>query len=167
MPPLTEGRTPGDFLLFEESVESSFEVSCYSSLGSPSYFCLFCRSGDTDILAQPVIRSLSIQNDTTKKKSNVLTELSQGQMYHLTQRNVHEGAQYDRFAYDRRQTVLLSAEDIGLLGLRRDEYQSPKRVRYVFSGRVSEPGQLNVLFVYNNRGIAIDGKYLRVVNLNQ
>ena len=80
---------------------------------------------------------------------------------------MHESADYDRFAYNQRQTILLSSEDIGLLGLKRSNYQSPKRVKYTFSGTLTEPGQLHVLFVYNNRGLHIDGKRLTVVNINQ
>ena len=36
----------------------------------------------------------------------------------MTQRNVNPLADYDRAAYNRRQTILLSAEDIGLMGLK-------------------------------------------------
>ena len=153
------------FQLHEVPVAGDFETTVYSSLGSPSFFCFFCRSTSSDILQQPKILNLSIQCETTSKKSNVVTDLSIGQLYHLTQRNVHPTAEYDRVAFNRRQTVLLSTEDIGLVGLRRSEYQSPKRVRYNFSGSVDVPGQLNVLFVYSNRGLHIDGKRLQIVNL--
>ena len=96
---------------------NTFEVEIFSELGSPSYFCVFCRSSTTDILQQPIVKTLSVFNGTTKKKSNTVTELSVSQLYHLTQRNVHAFAEYDREAFTRRQTVLLSAEDVGLLGL--------------------------------------------------
>ena len=88
-------------------------------------------------------------------------------MYHLTQRNVHAGAEYDRAAYDRRQTVLLSAEDVGMLGLKGDEYQKAKRVRYIVSGTTDKPGQLYIVLIYNNRGLHIDGRRLQVVTLHE
>ena len=43
-------------------VGSAFEFTCFSELGSPSYFCFFCRSATTDILQQPLIKTLSIFN---------------------------------------------------------------------------------------------------------
>ena len=146
---------------------NEFNFTCFSELGSPSYFCFFCRSATTDILQQPLIKTLSIMNETTKKKSNSIQELSIGQMYHLTQRNVHAGAEYDRTAFNRRQTVLLSAEDVGMLGLRSSEYQKAKRVEYSFSGTTDRPGQLYVVMVYNNRGLHIDGRRLQLVTLHE
>jgi hypothetical protein len=145
----------------------AFEVEIFSELGAPSYFCLFCRYASTDILQQPQIRTLSIFNSTTKKKSNVVTDLDISQLYHLTQRNVHPDAQYDKHAFKRRQTVLLSTEDIGLLGLNHNQYQKAKRVRYIFSGTTDDPCQLNVVMVYNNRGLHIDGRRLQVVTLHE
>ena len=147
--------------------DGTFEIEIFSELGSPSYFCLFCRSATTDILQQPIIKTLSIYNGTTKKKSNVVQDLSVSQLYHLTQRNVHPAAQYDKDAFRRRQTVLLSTEDIGLLGLKADEYQKAKRVRYVFSGTTDDPGQIYIVLVYNNRGLHIDGRRLQVVTLHE
>ena len=88
-------------------------------------------------------------------------------MYHLTQRNVHPAAQYDRESFRRRQTILLSAEDIGMLGLSADEYQKAKRVRYVISGTTDNPGQMYIVLVYNNRGLHIDGRRLQVVTLHE
>ena len=146
---------------------NEFEFTCFSELGSPSYYCFFCRSATTDILQQPLIKTLSIFNETTQKKSNSVQELSIGQMYHMTQRNVHAGAEYDRTAFNRRQTVLLSAEDVGLLGLRSFEYQKAKRVQYSFSGTTDRPGQLYVVLVYNNRGLHIDGRRLQLVTLHE
>ena len=156
------------FREFKRSVTGNeFKVTCFSELGSPSYFCFFCRSATTDILQQPLINTLSIFNETTKKKSNSIQDLSIGQMFHLTQRNVHAAAEYSRAAYNRRQTVLLSAEDVGLLGLRAHEYQKAKRVEYTFSGTTDRPGQLYVVLVYNNRGLHIDGRRLQVVTLHE
>ena len=152
--------------LYESPIAgNAFDLECYSHMGAPAYFCVFCRSSSTDLLEQPRVRTLSIQCVTTSKKSNVITELSAGQLYHLTQRNVHDLAEYDRFAYDTRQTILLSTEDIGLVGLETNEYQKEKRVTYRFSGTLTEPGVLNVMLIYNNRGLFIEGRRLRVVNL--
>ena len=97
----------------------------------------------------------------------MVQDLSVSQLFHLTQRNVHPGAQYDKDTFRRRQTVLLSAEDVGLLGLTADEYQKAKRVRYVFSGITDKPGQLYIVMVYNNRGLHIDGRRLQVVTLHE
>ena len=148
--------------------DGTFEVEVFSELGAPSYFCFFCRGTRTDILQQPIIRTLSIYNATTKKKSNVVQDLSVSQLFHLTQRNVHPQAQYDKDAFRRRQTVLLSTEDIGMLGLTPDQYQKAKRVNYVFSGTTdSILGNLYVVLVYNNRGLHIDGRRLQVVTLHE
>jgi hypothetical protein len=146
---------------------NEFEYELFSELGSPSYFCVFCRSKTTDILQQPIIKTLSIFNGTTKKKSNTVTEMSVSQLYHLTQRNVHAAAEYDRDAFTRRQTLLLSAEDVGMLGLKSEEYQKAKRVRYIISGRTDKPGQLYIVLIYNNRGLHIDGRRLQVVTLHE
>jgi hypothetical protein len=156
------------FREFKRSVTGNeFEVTCFSELGSPSYFCFFCRSATTDILQQPLIKTLSIFNETTQKKSNSIQDVSIGQLFHLTQRNVHAAAEYSRAAYNRRQTVLLSAEDVGLMGLRAHEYQKAKRVEYTFSGTTDRPGQLYIVLVYNNRGLHVDGRRLQVVTLHE
>ena len=147
---------------------NTFEMEVYSELGAPSYFCIFCRRRpEADILQQPIIKTLSIFNGTTKKKSNVVQDMRVSQLFHLTQRNVHPASQYGRQAFNRRQTILLSTEDIGMMGLKSDEYQKAKRVRYVFSGTTNEPGQLHVVLVYNNRGLHIDGRRLQVVTLHE
>ena len=146
---------------------NTFDFNCYSSLGSPSYFCLFCRGASTDVLQQPRIKTLSVFNNTTQKKSNSIQDMSQGQLYHLTQRNVHAAAEYDRFAYNRRQTILLSAEDVGMMGLKSFEYQKAKRVNYRFTGTVDHPGILYVVLIYNNRGLHVDGRRLATVTLHE
>ena len=146
---------------------AQFEITCFSELGSPSYFCFFCRSASTDILQQPLIKTLSIFNETTQRKSNSIQDVSIGQLFHLTQRNVHAAAEYSRDAYNRRQTILLSAEDVGLMGLRSFEYQKAKRVQYTFSGTTDRPGELYIVLVYNNRGLHIDGRRLQVVTLHE
>ena len=53
------------------------------------------------------------------------------------------------------------------MGLTHDEYQKPKRVTYRFSGRTSDPGNLYIVVVYNNRGLAVDGRRLQVVTLHR
>ena len=93
--------------------------------------------------------------------------MSIGQLYHLTQRNVHPAAEYNRAAFKRRQTLLLSTEDVGLLGLLPYQYQKAKRVNYVLNGITDVPGRLYVVLVYNNRGLHIDGRRLEVVTLHE
>ena len=157
-----------EFREFKTTVtDNTFEFDCYSNLGSPSYYCFFCRSSTTDILQQPKIKTLSIFNKTTQKKSDSVQNASIGQLYHLTQRNVHPAAEHDRRAASRRQCVLLSAEDVGLMGLKAHEYQRAKRINYLFSGTTDRPGDLYVIFVYNNRGLHIDGRRLQLVTLHE
>ena len=156
------------FREFKNTVQGgAFDITVFSELGAPSYYCFFCRSATTDILQQPKIQELSIRCETTKKKSNTITDSTAGQLYHLTQRNVHPGAGYDRNAFKRRQTILLSAEDVGLMGLKTHQYQSPKRVEYTFTGVTDRPGTLYAVFVYNNRGLHIDGRRLHIVMLHE
>ena len=156
------------FREFKRSVQGGeFKITIFSELGCPSFFTFFCRSTTTDILQQPLIKTLSIACETTKKKSNTISNASIGQLYHLTQRNVHPAAEYDRTAFNRRQTILLSAEDVGLLGLRAHEYQKAKRVEYTFSGSCDRSGNFYIVMVYNNRGLHIDGRRLQVVTLHE
>ena len=139
----------------------------------PSYFAFFCRFADSARGSdynkkQPLIETLNIECDTTKRKSDVVTDnLGKHQLFHLTQRNVHPAAEYTRAAYKRRQTVLLSAEDVGLMGLKSYEYQKAKRVEYTFSGTTDQPGTLYVIMVYNNRGLHVDGRRLATVTLHE
>ena len=65
-----------------------------------------------------------------------------GQLFHLTQRNTHAYAEYDRLAFNRRQTILLASEDVGMMGLNLAQYQKQKRVHYVISGTLDQPGTL-------------------------
>ena len=96
----------------------------------PSFMCFFCRfeddRGQNYSETQPMIEFLNMQCSTTKRKSNVVTAtfgneqgLGKHQLFHLTQRNVHPASNYNSTAYNKRQTVLLCAEDIGLMGLTR------------------------------------------------
>ena len=145
-------------------------------MGMPSYMCVFCRHdddrGQNYKETQPIIEFLNIECTTTKKKSDIVTHtfkskegLGKHQLFHLTQRNVHPRSKYDSTAYNRRQTIMLSAEDIGLMGIERTEYQSLKRVRFRFHGACNLPGELSVVFVYNNRGLNIDGAQLSIVRM--
>ena len=151
----------------KQVVGNEYDIEIYTELGAPSYFCFFARSSGTDILQQPLIKTLSIRNLTTTKKSNVVTDLSISELYHLTQRNVHPQAQYDKTAFARRQTILLKTEDIGLMGLSQDEYQKPKRVFYRFTGLTDGPCIFYVVLVYNNRGLSIDGRRLETSRLHR
>ena len=142
-----------------------FSLDCYSNDGMPSFVCIFCRNS-INILQQPLITKLSIQNRTTMKKSNTFYNTNVHEMYHTTQRNTNPRANYDRVAYNRRQTILLSAEDIGVLGMDTiAHYQRQKRVVYRFSGNSNLPGKITVMFVYNNRGLHIQGVQQSVVHL--
>ena len=46
----------------------------------------------------------------------------------MTQRNVHPRSEYDSAAFNRRQTLLLTTEDVGIMGLEAKHYQRQKRV---------------------------------------
>ena len=65
------------------------------------------------------------------------------------------------------QTILLSSEDVGLMGLSTRHYQKQKRVEYTISGTLDQPGRVYILFVYNNRGLHVDGRRLNVVTLHE
>ena len=97
----------------------------------------------------------------------MISKCSISELYHLTQRNVHPQAHYTRTAFDRRQTILLSAEDVGMMGFKGYEYQKQKRAVYTISGKLNEPGDVHVVFVFNNRGLRIDGRKIGIVNMHQ
>jgi hypothetical protein len=159
------------FKHFEFTAGSNFTETIYSSNGLPSYFAIFCRSmlpsvaNDYDA-AQPMIESLNIRCDTTKRKSNVVCDnLDKSYLYHMTMRNVHPRSQYNSSSYNNRQVVLLAAEDIGIMGLQVRDYQRVRRVRFEFSGTVNGPGKLHVLLIYNNRALEVYGADMKVVHL--
>jgi hypothetical protein len=155
------------FQTFHGDVDNNleFSIDCYSNDGIPAFVCIFCRN-TLNILQQPLITKLSIQNRTTMKKSNTFYDTDVHEMYHTTQRNTNPRANYDRVAYNRRQTILLSTEDIGVLGMNTiTHYQRQKRVLYRFSGNSNLLGQVTILFVYNNRGLHIQGVQQSVVHL--
>ena len=144
--------------------ENSFELEIFSPYGMPSYIAVFAR--DTDFSknyeTQPLVTQLSIMCNTTMKKSNTILNADVHQLYHITQRNVHPRAEYDRFDFNKRQVVLLRAEDIGLLGLHPSEYQYEKRATFRFQGSVDQIGRVTALLIFNNRGLYVHGKQLSV-----
>ena len=101
--------------------------------------------------------------NTTMKRSNTILEADVHQLYHMTQRNVNERARYDRSAFDHRQVVLLTAEDIGVMGI--EEYQREKRAVFRFQGTLDQQAKVTALLIFNNRGLYIHGKQLSVVRL--
>ena len=99
------------------------------------------------------------------KKSNTILDADVHQLYHITQRNVNQRARYNRFTFNKRQVILMSAEDVGLMGLERYEYQSEKRAVFRFRGLVDQLCRITILLIYNNRGLYVDGKQFGVVRL--
>jgi len=85
----------------------------------------------------------------------------------MTQRNVHHRSEYEHTAFNKRQTILLASEDIGIMGMDpTDNYQTQKRVVIRVSGTSSHSeGTVTVLFVYNNRGLYLTGVQQSVVRL--
>ena len=149
-------------------LDGSFDFEMYSPYGMPSFIAIYARDQErsNDNNTQPLIRQLNIMLNTTMKKSNTILEADVHQLYHITQRNVHARARYDRFAFNNRQVVLLSAEDIGLMGLDATaEFQRAKRSVFRFSGHLDQIARITVLLIYNNRGLYIHGKQLSVVRV--
>jgi len=160
-----------EFKHFEFTADTNFTETVYSSNGLPSYFVVFCRNTAIDIAnnysrKQPMIESLNIRCDTTKRRSNVICDdMDKSYLYHMTMRNVHPRSRYNSTRYNMRQVVLLAAEDIGIMGLQTDDYQRVRRVRFEFSGTTNGPGKLHILLVYNNRALEVYGADLKVVHL--
>ena len=155
------------FRTFQTSTatDGSFDFEVFSPYGMPSYVAVFARDADfsRDAERQPIVKQLSLMNNTTKKKSNTILEAREHELYHITQRNVHPRAEYDRIRYRHRQVVLLSAEDIGMMGI--GEYQAMKRCQYRLSGVVDQTATVSALFVYNNRGLLVKGRTISVVRV--
>jgi len=145
--------------------DGTFDMEVFSPLGMPSYIACFARDSDfsRDAEQQPLIKRMSIMCNTTQKKSNTILDANEHELYHITQRNAHPRANYNRYKYTKRQVVLLSAEDIGMMGVQ--EYQKEKRSVYKFSGVVNETAEVSVLMIYNNRGILVKGRQLSVVRI--
>ena len=154
-----------------QATDKEFDQIIYTSNGMPSYLAFYCRYSDNGIglnynTSQPRIETLNIACDTTKRKSNVVTDnLGKHHLFHLTMRNVHPSSSYNSTAYNKRQIVLLAAEDIGLMKLKTSDYQSLRRVRFQFSGTCNQAGTISVVFVYNNRGLEIRGADIKVVHV--
>jgi hypothetical protein len=149
--------------------DGSFDFEMFSPYGMPSHLAIFARETDMskDFLVQPLIKQLSIMCNTTQKKSNTILDANVHQLYHITQRNVNQRARYNRHTFNSRQVILLSAEDIGLMGLEMTEYQKEKRVRFRFHGTVDQISRVHAILIYNNRGLHVYGKQLRVVRLSE
>ena len=101
------------------------------------------------------------------KKSDTVFDTDVHELYHMTQRNVHNRSEYESDAFNKRQTILLATEDIGIMGMDpADNYQQQKRVVIRVSGKVSHfEGTVTVLFIYNNRGLYLTGVQQSVVRL--
>ncbi len=151
------------------AADGSFDFEMFSPFGMPSHLAVFARDTDMskDHLVQPLIRQLSIMCNTTMKKSNTILNANVHQLYHITQRNVNQRARYNRHTFNSRQVILLSAEDIGLMGLKMQEYQKEKRVRFRFHGTVDQMSRVHVILIYNNRGLHVYGKQMHVVRLSE
>ena len=145
--------------------DQAFELTVFSPYGNPSYIALFARSKDrpTEYVKQPLIKTLNIYSGTTMKKSNTILEAREHELFHLTQRNVHPRAEYNRHTNQKRQVILLCAEDIGDMGIA--QYQKEKRANFVFSGTLDVPAKVTALFVYNNRGLSIHNREIGVVRV--
>jgi hypothetical protein len=152
------------------ATDKTFDQIIYTSNGMPSYIVLYSRypnkHGQNYAVTQPRIETLNIACDTTKRKSNVVTDnMGKHYLFHLTMRNVHPSSGYNSTAYNKRQVVLLAAEDIGLMELKTSDYQSLRRVRFQFTGTCNQSATISVVFVYNNRGLEIQGADIKVVRV--
>ena len=125
---------------------------------------MFCRSGPVTGF-QPLITTLSLQNRTTMKKSDSVFDTDVHELFHMTQRNVHPRSEYNSSAFNERQTILLTTEDIGIMGLKSQHYQRQKRVQIRVNGVCTNEGTVTVIFIYNNRGMFIRGRQQSVVSL--
>ena len=153
----------------EISSDGKFDFEMFSPYGMPSYIAMFGRDQDFTRahMRQPLIKQLSIMCNTTMKKSNTVLDADVHQLYHITQRNAHPRSRYDRKAFNHQQVILLSAEDIGMMGLKRNEFQNEKRAVFRFQGTVDQNANVTAVLVFNNRGLYIHGKQLSVVRLKQ
>ena len=149
--------------------DGQFDFEMFSPYGMPSYMVVFARDTDMsrDHMIQPLIKQLSIMCTTTMKKSNTILNANVHQLYHITQRNVNPRARYNRHTFNSRQTILLSAEDVGLMGLHVGEYQREKRATFRFHGTVDQKSRITAVLIYNNRALHVFGKQLRVVRLTE
>ena len=142
-----------------------FDFEVFSPYGNPSYFALFARNAQhgNEWTKQPLIKSLTIRSGTTMKLSNTILAAREHELYHLTQRNVHPRAQYDRLQNKNRQVILLATEDIGDLGV--SQYQREKRAKFRFSGELDDPAKVTVVMIFNNRGLAVKNREMQIVRV--
>jgi hypothetical protein len=145
--------------------DGTFEFEQFSPYGMPSHIAIFCRDEDRsrDHMVQPLIKQLSIMCTTTQKPSNTILDANVHQLYHITQRNVNQRARYNRTMFNDRQVILMSAEDIGMMGL--EFYQNEKRAKFKFTGKVDQIGRVTAVLIFNNRGLYIQGKHMSIVRL--
>ena len=155
-----------NFIEFKAIVRAdmTFSVDCMTGKGVPGYLCIFCRDSD-ELLEQPIIKRLSLQNLTTMKKSDSVIDTDVHELYHMTQRNVHPRSEYDSKAFNKRQTLLLAIEDVGIMGMKANHYQRQKRVQIRVSGLCTNGGTVTVIFIYNNRGLFVKGRQQSVVHM--
>ena len=155
-----------NFIEFTTSVldDLTFSVDCMTGKGVPGFLCVFCRDSN-GVDEQPIIKRLSIMNLTTMKKSDSVYDTDVHELYHMTQRNVHPRSGYDSSAFNRRQTLLLTIEDIGIMGMTAVHYQRQKRVQIRVNGICTNAGTVKVIFIYNNRGLYIKGRQQSVVHM--
>ena len=154
---------------------SDFEIDVFTPMGPPAFWCFYARdkrlSKDVDAyVPHPTIQEMSIKCVTTGKKSDTIDLASAAELYFATQRNVHPAANYTSNSFNSRQTVLLTSEDVGTMGLSPYYYQREKRAKYKITGRCDADGRETVVtavLVYTNRGLEISGKQLHMVYLNE
>ena len=147
------------------TIGQSFEMQIFSPYGNPSYIAIYARSKTrpNEYIKQPLVKTLTISSGTTMKKSNTILEAREHELFHLTQRNVHPRAEYTRSVNQKRQVILLCAEDIGDMGVA--AYQKEKRANFTLSGSLDLPATVTALFIYNNRGLSVQNLEIGVVRV--
>ena len=61
---------------------------------------------------------------------------------------------------------MLTTEDIGIMGMDTiDHYQKQKRIVIQVSGKCDNSGTMKVLFIYNNRGLYLQGVQQSVIRV--
>ena len=61
------------------------------------------------------------------KKSDTIFDTDIHELFHMTQRNVHHRSEYESTAFNKRQTILLATEDIGIRPWTRPTTTSSRR----------------------------------------
>ena len=146
--------------------DTAFDIELFTPMGPPSFWAIYARSDESpNYGTQPLIVNLSMSCLTTGKKSDSIDDTGLAELYFMTQRNVHRKALYEHNAFNERQVVLLRSEDVGTMGLNPALYQREKRTRYRVKGAIrvlDASSTVNVVLVYNNRGLQIQGKEISV-----